>query len=76
MIPPADGADDWTVQYAWQDQGVRAADRPISPKALKDGKIAVEVDLTDKNVPTPAPGIRGKLSFVVSLWNPDAQMED
>lgn len=76
MVPPAPGSVDWSVQYAWQDQGFRAADQRVDPTFLKNGKIEVEVDLTDKDVPTPAPGIKGKLRFVVSLWNPDAQMED
>lgn len=71
MVPPANDADTWSVQYAWQDQGTSRANTPIDWKALKGGKI--EVPITFET--TTAPGIRGKLRFVVSAWNPDAAVE-
>lgn len=65
MFPPqAEGAK-WQVKYAWQGQGTQSADQDIDAKQLKNGKLEVKLPF---ETPT-APGISGKIRFVISAWN-------
>ncbi len=72
MVPPAAEGDKWKVHYAWQDQGMSAADTEIDTKSLKGGKVDVRIPFDS----ITTPGIRGTLRFVISAWNPDALMEE
>ena len=46
LIPPAGQGERWKVTYAWQGQGTSTADTEIDPKAIKGGKIEIQVPLT------------------------------
>ena len=72
LFPPAEKGAKWKVTYAWQDQGAKAANHEIDPKILRGGKIEILVPFDSKTTP----GMRGQLRFVVSVWNPDAVMDD
>lgn len=72
MVPPEVKGEKWKIHYAWQNQGSSAADTEIDPKSLRGGKVEVRVPFDS----TTTPGIRGSLRFVVSVWNPDAVMEE
>ena len=72
MVPPAAGNETWKVNYAWQDQGTSAADTAIDAMSIAGGKVEVRIPFDSATVP----GIRGKLRFVVSAWNPDAAMTE
>lgn len=61
---------DWQVNYDWQSDNVGQASTPIPTKGLRSGNIEVNVPFaTGGALPPPAPGIAGKLRFVISEWN-------
>lgn len=72
LVPPAVKGGKWKVNYAWQDRGASSANKEIDPKAIRAGRIEVSVPFDS----TTTPGMRGKLRFVVSKWNPDAVVDD
>lgn len=72
LIPPAAKEERWRVTYAWQNQGSSTADTEIDPKAIKGGKIEIQVPFDSDTTP----GMTGRLRFVVSAWNADAVMDD
>ncbi|UUZ70078.1 hypothetical protein LP416_13305 [Polaromonas sp. P2-4] len=72
MGPPEAKGEKWQVNYAWQNQGMSAANTEIDAKSIKSGKVEVRIPFDS----TTTPGIRGKLRFVVSAWNPDAAMNE
>jgi len=69
LVPPqnADGA--WHVRYAWQGQGVLPAGTPIEPKLLKSGRAEVVIPFESGKFP----GVNGRLRFLLSAWNEDAE---
>lgn len=72
VVPPQSGGTDWSIRYAWQDQGVSAASEPLDPQALRNGKQVVRIPYASGT----RPGIRGQLRLLLSAWNPDAQMDE
>jgi hypothetical protein len=73
MTPPEVRGEKWKVTYAWQGTGVNLTAEEIAAKSLKGGKVEVKIPLTTDA--TSRPGIAGRLRFVVSAWNPDAEDE-
>ena len=81
MVPPSEKETEWKVKYSWQDTGFSLADEKIDAKAIRGGKVEVVIPFYSKSSPEinaklSTPGIRGKLRFMVSAWNPDAVMDD
>lgn len=72
MVPPTEKVTEWKVKFGWQDQGYSQADESIDPKAIKGGKVEVAIPFDSKTTP----GVSGNLRFVISEWNPDANMDD
>lgn len=72
LIPPVGQGERWKVTYAWQGQGTSTADTEIDPKAIKGGKIEIQVPFDSGTTP----GMSGRLRFVISAWNADAVMDD
>lgn len=68
MVAPAVKGEKWRVGYAWQNQGKSAADTEVDAKSLRGGKVEVHIPFDSATTP----GVRGKLRFMVSAWNPDA----
>jgi hypothetical protein len=65
MVPPQQEDGEWNVKYAWESDSVSRATTPLSPKALKSGKVELLIPLDSRTTP----GIRGALRFIVSEWN-------
>lgn len=72
MVPPEIKGEKWKVNFAWQDQGTSAADTEIDAKSIRSGKVEVRIPFDSATTP----GIKGKIRFVVSAWNPDAVMHE
>ena len=72
MVPPEAKGEQWKVNYAWQGQGMSAADTEIDARRIRGGKVEVSVPFDSSTTP----GIRGRLRFVVSAWNPDSVMDE
>jgi hypothetical protein len=70
MVPPEKDGDAWKVSHAWQQE--MAGNSDIDAGALKAGKVEISIPFSNDKTP----GVAGKLRFVISTWNPDAQMED
>jgi hypothetical protein len=71
MQPPSEPDGDWKVKYNWQKGDVGQAEKPISAKELKKGKVEITIPFaTGDETPPRSPGIAGQLRFVISLWNP------
>ena len=82
MTPPKSAEEKWRVKYAWQNRGVASADEPIEVADIQDGKGQVTINFEStttgsdgKQKPT-VPGIKGKLRFVLSAWNTEANWEE
>jgi hypothetical protein len=70
MKPPQDEDGDWQVMYDWQSDNVGQSSTPVSPKALRGGKVEVNIPFATGDASAPrSPGITGKLRFVISEWN-------
>jgi hypothetical protein len=67
LVPPADDAGQWKVKYAWQGKGTNLADTSVDPRSIKAGKVEVTIPFDSETTP----GMKGRLRFVVSAWNPD-----
>lgn len=67
MIPPQGNATEWTVNFDWQSKSKNPgrATRSLAYKTLKDDTIKLTIPFGNKN----APGVSGKLRFLVSAWN-------
>lgn len=65
MVPPKQAGDDWIVKHDWQSNNLGHASEPLNYKTLKSGKVKILVPFGS----AAAPGIAGKLRFVVSAWN-------
>jgi len=66
VVPPPPGSNDWGAKYAWQSQNPGPADTPLpgTPNQVT-GKLEFTIPFgTGK-----APGITGRLRFLVSAWN-------
>lgn len=72
LVAPEVPKGDWTIQYAWQDQGVSPASTVLDAKSLAGGRVEVRIPFDSNSTP----GIKGDLRFIIQLWNPDAQMTD
>jgi hypothetical protein len=72
MVPPSAAGGSWTIAYAWQGQGSSPASTQVDTKALRGGKVEVRIPFDSGTTP----GVTGALRFVVSAWNPDAQMAE
>jgi len=62
---PQQADADWTVAFDWQSKNLGRASQSLSYKTLMNGKIQMWVPFGSDS----APGISGKLRFVVSTWN-------
>ena len=69
LEPPQNSKDAWLVRYAWQGQTVQAANTPVDVEAMTKGRVEVTIPFDSGK----SPGIVGKLRFVLTAWNPDAQ---
>lgn len=73
LVPPPKDAPakggDWHVEYAWQGQTVQSADTPIDTKKMTKGRVEVVIPFDSGK----SPGVSGKLRFVLSAWNDDAE---
>jgi hypothetical protein len=67
MTPPTAAGGPWSVVSQWTSPTTKPYTTTLSVKDLKAGAATIEVPFEDTGVP----GIKGKLRFVVSLWNAD-----
>ena len=65
LAPPTGGNADWTVKFDWQSAKPGQATKKLSYEKLQGGKMQMEVDFGSSK----APGIAGKVRFVVSAWS-------
>jgi hypothetical protein len=65
LKPPLQDGDKWIITFDWQSGNLGGASQTLVYKTLKSGKLQIVVPFGSKN----APGIAGKLRFVVSAWN-------
>jgi PGAP1-like protein len=65
MTPPQAEDQDWQVQFDWQSDVHGQATQPLAYKTLQSGKLEMNIPFGDKK----APGIEGKVRFIVSAWN-------
>ncbi|MET1077781.1 MAG: hypothetical protein ABWY06_07150 [Pseudomonas sp.] len=73
LFPARDNDPDaWRLEYAWQDQGLNQALKPLTPSVRADGKLQVSVPFDSRSTP----GIKGQLRLVLSAWNGDAQLRE
>jgi hypothetical protein len=63
--PPAIPGEEWQVAFDWQSRNMGKAGTPLAFSRQKPGKIELSIPFDSKT----APGIAGKLRFVVSPWN-------
>jgi hypothetical protein len=66
MVPPQREGQDWSVRYDWQSDKLGVATSALAWRELKGGKIEVPIEFDNRQ----EPGIKGKLRFVISQWNP------
>ncbi|NGZ09423.1 MAG: hypothetical protein CV088_08540 [Nitrospira sp. LK70] len=66
MVPPQTEDADWIVKYDWQSDKLGAATKPVASRLLKGGKLELPIGFESNTTP----GIRGKLRFIASEWNP------
>jgi hypothetical protein len=70
LTPPEKDGGDWNVHYDWQSDDVGQTSTPVPAKALRGGKVEVNIPFATHDLKAPkSPGISGKLRFVISLWN-------
>jgi hypothetical protein len=70
MTPPAAEGGDWVVTYNWQKSNVGQGTEPVPTKELKSGAVQITIPFaTGDETPPRSPGVKGKLRFVISLWN-------
>lgn len=62
---PQEGGDKWNIMFDWQSDNLGAATRPLSYKKLKSGNLEMAEPFGNGK----APGISGRLRFVISAWN-------
>jgi hypothetical protein len=65
LTPPLQEEEKWIITFDWQNGNLGSAGQTLVYKTLKSGKLQMAVPFGSKN----APGIAGKLRFVVSAWN-------
>lgn len=65
MVPPQKEGDNWAVTFAWQSKKSGRASESLAYKTLKSGKLQMVVPFSSDG----APGIAGRVRFVVSAWN-------
>lgn len=65
MTPPQQEGDDWKIAFDWQSDNIGSATQLLSFETLQIGKLQMTVPFARDG----APGIAGKLRFVVSAWN-------
>jgi hypothetical protein len=65
IVPPEQDGGVWRITYDWQSIKPGVATTPLIPTTLPNGKLELLVPFVSET----APGIRGKLRFVVSEWN-------
>jgi hypothetical protein len=82
MVPPRSASEKWKVKYAWQGTGMAEADTAVEVSELAAGTVEVIVPFESHSVAADgtrvpaAPGIKGRLRFVVSAWNQERPIED
>jgi hypothetical protein len=67
MTPPKAADEDWLVAYDWQSDKPGLATTPLDTKALAAGRAKLSIPFDSGTTP----GIRGRLTFVVTPWNRD-----
>ena len=72
LVPPVNVDERWKVRYWWQGNENNSEEQEIDPKVFRGGKVEISIPFDSVS----APGIQGKLRFVVSAWNQDAVMEE
>ncbi len=72
LVPPENGGTKWKVKYSWQNKGMSAAHIAIDAKAISGGKVEVSIPFDSETTP----GIEGKLRFIVSAWNVEADDDE
>ncbi|MBS0467736.1 MAG: hypothetical protein JSS31_13735 [Proteobacteria bacterium] len=65
MVPPQTAGEDWTASFGWQSDSVGRATESLAYKTLKTGKRVMTIPFGNNS----APGISGRVRFVVSAWN-------
>ncbi len=65
LTPPLQEEEKWIITFDWHSGNLGGASQTLVYKTLKSGKLQMAVPFGSKN----APGIAGKLRFVVSAWN-------
>jgi hypothetical protein len=63
--PPASPGEEWQVLFDWQSENMGRAGKPLAHTKLPDGRVELVIPFDSGT----APGIAGKLRFVISPWN-------
>ncbi|MDR2549518.1 MAG: hypothetical protein LBD10_04880 [Desulfobulbus sp.] len=74
LAPPATPGAKWKINYAWQGTSLNRETTELDAKTLRTGKVEVKIPLPSDGKTLPR--VEGQLRFVVSAWNPDAEMEE
>ena len=69
LVPPQNQDGEWHVKYAWQDQAVQSANKAVDTRELTKGRVEVVIPFDSAK----SPGVTGRLRFVLSPWNEDAE---
>lgn len=72
MVPPQTPGDAWTTRFGWQSDNVGHATESLAYRTLKTGKQVMTIAFGNDN----APGIAGRVRFVVSAWNAAADGQE
>ncbi|HRO82256.1 MAG TPA: hypothetical protein PLR92_12535, partial [Alicycliphilus denitrificans] len=72
MVPPQTPGDAWTTRFGWQSDNVGHATESLAYRTLKTGKQVMTIAFGNDN----APGIAGRVRFVVSAWNAPADGQE
>jgi hypothetical protein len=65
LFPPDDESGRWRVEYDWQKDNLTADNRHVDTKELASGEVKIEIPFEREG----EPGAKGRVRFVVSLWN-------
>lgn len=69
---PTDGSDQWSIGYAWQQNGMNTSLIPLQAKELDGSGIQVLLPIdSDVHGNPDAAAIKGQVRLMVSTWNPE-----
>lgn len=67
IVAPQENEEEWRVNFDWQQHQSDSTHQVFALKQLKKDKLQMTVPFGDNK----APGIKGKMRFIISKWNDD-----